>query len=549
MQFMQSKNRTQGSRAFERLIDPFVSGVYAGDPSTLSAEAATGRVQVLEKNAGSLVAGAIKLFQDRASKPAEPRDPRLPQVKGQTVGSFRKGLKQFSDALCEDVAKHGSPVRLNWKLTKLAYDKQTEMHVLDYDTPEGPKRLRSKALILTSPSYITAPLLKEVCSPAAEALEGIRYPRVAAVTVEYHKSAFREPAHGKGIVNGFGQLHPRSQGIRTLGTIYSSSLFPNRMPDDDKIMLLHYIGGARDPELFGGIQDLSEGQLVEATHKDTVETMLHSTEASRLPKALGVRVWDRAIPQLEVGHQKRLDTVKESLSAEGVKGVYLAGNYVGGVALGRCVEFGIEVAQEAGRHPFYIIMAETAAMFGMVFVAMTRTHRYHEHADGSANTGLQALPPKERHAEHLPRLRLASSGGGHCRTPSASFASQWALPDFICELQMPVGNAGLELRLPDPSGHCRTASASSRSQWATPDFIRELQMPVGTAGLEPRVPEASGHCRAAAASRRGQWALPDCNVYTSQKECQRECQRECQIECQRECQKECWKECQTIDAR
>lgn len=77
-----------------------------------------------------------------------------------------------------------------------------------------------------------------MCAPAAYALEGIRYPRVAAVTVEYPKSAFREPAHGKGIVNGFGQLHPRSQGIRTLGraasrwaphvagTIYSSSLFP-----------------------------------------------------------------------------------------------------------------------------------------------------------------------------------------------------------------------------------------------------------------------------------------------------------------------------------
>eukprot|EP00434_Breviolum_minutum_P027739 symbB.v1.2.024537.t1/scaffold2328.1/size82197/2 len=332
--------------AFERLIDPFVSGVYAGDPSTLSAEAATGRVQVLEKNAGSLVAGAIKLFQDRASKPSEPRDPRLPEVKGQTVGSFRNGLKQFSDALCDDVAKHGSPVRLNWKLTKLAYDKQTGVHVLDYDTPEGPKQLRSKSLILTAPSYVAAPLLKEVCSPAAEALEGIRYPRVAAVTVEYHRSAFREPAHGKGVVNGFGQLHPRSQGIRTLGTIYSSSLFPNRMPDDDKIMLLHYIGGARDPELFGGIEDLSEGQLVEATHKDTVQTMLHESEASRLPKALGVRVWDRAIPQLEVGHQKRLDTVKETLAAEGVKGVYLAGNYVGGVALGRCVEFGIEIAKE-----------------------------------------------------------------------------------------------------------------------------------------------------------------------------------------------------------
>lgn len=338
--------RNLGEEAFQRLIDPFVSGVYAGDPSTLSAEAATGRVQVLEKKAGSLVAGAIQLFQERGAEKKEPRDPRLPEVKGQTVGSFREGLKQFSDALCADIDSKGSPVQLNWKLKQLAFDDQSQVHVLDYDTPKGAVRLRSRSVVLTAPSYVTAELLRPVCAPAAETLSAIRYPRVAAVTVEYPRSAFREPAHGKGIVNGFGQLHPRTQGIRTLGTIYSSSLFPNRMPDDDKIMLLHYIGGARDPELYGGIQDLTEGELVEATHRDTVQTMLHPTEANNLPTALGVRVWDRAIPQLEIGHNKRLADVKESLADAGVKGMYLAGNYVGGVALGRCVEFGIEIANE-----------------------------------------------------------------------------------------------------------------------------------------------------------------------------------------------------------
>ncbi|CAE7357110.1 PPXI, partial [Symbiodinium natans] len=179
---------------------------------------------------------------------------------------------------CAVIGSKGSPVQLNWKLKKLAaappatgecsrdsvllpaelpkaFDEQSQVHVLDYDTPNGSVRLRSRAVVLTAPSYVTAELLRPVCAPAAETLSAIRYPRVAAVTVEYPRSAFREPAHGKGIVNGFGQLHPRTQGIRTLGTIYSSSLFPNRMPDDDKIMLLHYIGGARDPELFGGIQD------------------------------------------------------------------------------------------------------------------------------------------------------------------------------------------------------------------------------------------------------------------------------------------------------
>jgi len=341
--------RNLGEEAFERLIDPFVSGVYAGDPRTLSAEAATGRVQVLEKSAGSLVAGAIGLFQKRAEdeKTSPPRDPRLPEVKGQTVGSFRGGLKQFADALADHVGKGGAPVRLNWKLSKMEWDGASREHVLHYDTPEGPRLLRSRSIILTAPTHVTSKLLRPLSASAADALDEISYPRVAAVTVEYPRSAFREPEHGKGVVNGFGQLHPRSQGIRTLGTIYSSSLFPGREPDPDKIMLLHYIGGARDPELYGGIDSLTDDQIVEATHRDAIQTMLKPSAKDEFPNVLGVRVWPQAIPQLDVGHAKRLDIVKTGLQSEGVEGVFLAGNYTGGVALGRCVEYGLEIGKEA----------------------------------------------------------------------------------------------------------------------------------------------------------------------------------------------------------
>ena len=88
---------------------------------------------------------------------------------------------------------------------------------------------------------------------------------------------------------------------------------------------------------------------------------------------------------------------------------------------------------------------------------------------------------------------------------------QWALPDFICQLQIAVGTAGLHLPAPDRSGHCRTSTASSRSQWALPGFSSDFQIPVGTAGLQPRAPNPSGHCRTSAATSRSQWALPDCN--------------------------------------
>eukprot|EP00435_Cladocopium_sp_Y103_P003351 s4384_g1.t1 len=89
----------------------------------------------------------------------------------------------------------------------------------------------------------------------------------------------------------------------------------------------------------------------------------------------------------------------------------------------------------------------------------------------------------------------APDRSGHCRTSSASSTSQWALPDFKCELQIPVGTAGLQPRAPDSSGHCRASTASPRSQWALPDFDREPQIPVRTAGLRPRGPDRSGHCR------------------------------------------------------
>ncbi|KAJ4825572.1 Protoporphyrinogen oxidase 1, chloroplastic [Turnera subulata] len=327
--------RNLGAEVFERLIEPFCSGVYAGDPSKLSMKAAFGKVWKLEQTGGSIIGGTFKTIQERNKNPKPPRDPRLPKPKGQTVGSFRKGLAMLPDAIA---TRLGTNVKLSWKLsgiTKL----DDGRYSLTYETPEGLISLQSKSVVLTVPSYIASGLLHPLSATAADALSKFYYPPVAAVTVSYPKEAIREECLIDGELKGFGQLHPRSQGVETLGTIYSSSLFPNRAPPG-RILLLNYIGGATNT----GIVSKTQSELVQAVDRDLRKMLINPNTED--PLVLGVRVWPQAIPQFLVGHLDILETARNAIKDKGLQGLFLGGNYVSGVALGRCVEGAYEAAAE-----------------------------------------------------------------------------------------------------------------------------------------------------------------------------------------------------------
>ncbi|XP_078445112.1 flavin containing amine oxidoreductase family [Wolffia australiana] len=327
--------RNLGDEVFERLIEPFCSGVYAGDPSKLSMKAAFGKVWKLEQNGGSIIGGTVKAIQDRSKNPKPPRDPRLPTPKGQTVGSFSRGLATLPNAIA---ARLGDKVKLSWKLSgieKLAGGGYN----LTYCTPEGTVSVNTDCVVLTVPSYIASDLLRALSNEAAEALGKFYYPPVGAVTVSYPSDSIRSECLIDGQLKGFGQLHPRSQGVETLGTIYSSSLFPNRAPPG-RVLLLNYIGGATNT----GIVSKTEGQLVEAVDRDLRKMLIKGNAVE--PKVHGVRVWPRAIPQFLIGHVDLLDTATGALRRAGLEGLILGGNYVAGVALGRCVEGAYETASQ-----------------------------------------------------------------------------------------------------------------------------------------------------------------------------------------------------------
>ncbi len=319
-------SRLLGKQAVERLVAPFISGVYAGDPKRLSAKAAFAKIFRLEDSYNGLLAGAILSAKER--KAQKLNDPNLPKVKAGELGSFRQGIKMLPEAIAAKLRDQGTAVKQQWTLISL--EKQGEIYISKFDTPIGEETVRSRSVVLSTPAYVTAKLLQDYLPVASQALNEIFYPTVACVVMAYPKSEFAYD------MKGFGNLIPRTQGVRTLGTIWSSSLFAGRAPEGWQL-LLNFIGGTLDPALA----KLSEPEIIAAVHQDLKKTILRPDTKAE-PKAIAVHVWDKAIPQYEIGHLDRLATVEKELQKS--QGLYVSANFIGGVALGDCIKRSLQEA-------------------------------------------------------------------------------------------------------------------------------------------------------------------------------------------------------------
>ena len=128
-------------------------------------------------------------------------------------------------------------------------------------------------------------------------------------------------------VNGFGFLVPRAEKIRTLGTVFNSSLFPGRAPVGH-VELTSFIGGATDLDAI----QFSDAQLSRIAHNDNARLLGISGD----PVAIHITRWPRALPQYNLGHAHLIERVRTSLDATPC--LFLTGNYLEGPAVGRCLE-------------------------------------------------------------------------------------------------------------------------------------------------------------------------------------------------------------------
>jgi oxygen-dependent protoporphyrinogen oxidase len=324
--------RQLGSEVAERLVEPFTSGVYAGDPDQLSAVAAFPRVAGLEERYGSLFAGALQALRQRPQPSPVAIQP--PPKRGQ-LGNLRQGLQQLPEALAQ---KLGDSLRLGWRAVQLK--REGELYWVGFETPEGSRWAAARQVVLALPAYEAAALLQELNPPASQLLAEIPYPPVAVVALAYPQEALPQP------LRGFGHLIPRSQGLRTLGTIWASCLFPERAPQGYH-SFLSFLGGATDAALarqqgIPPIPALSPEERAQIAHAELSQVLLTRRVE---PIDLGERLWPRAIPQYTLGHRQRIAQVQAHLASQ-TPGIWVCANYLDGVALGDCVRRAEALAQQ-----------------------------------------------------------------------------------------------------------------------------------------------------------------------------------------------------------
>ncbi len=294
-------------------INPMIAGIFAGDPARLSVKHGFPKLHALEQRYGSLIKGQILGARERKRK-GEVSKQDAPKV------SFDEGLQVLTDTLREHL---GGAVRLNTPVTALTCEAPGVWRVTTA-TGEAPHR----AVLLAAPAY----RLAEIALAGGNGLDlrplgEIHYPPVASVVLGYRRQDVAHP------LDGFGVLVPEVEGYRILGTLFSSSLFPNRAPTGH-VLLTSYVGGMRAPELATRPED----ELVRITAEDLAELV----GARGQPTFQHVRVYPRAIPQYELGYG-RFKAHMEQLETK-MPGLFLAGHYRNGISLADSILAGDDVA-------------------------------------------------------------------------------------------------------------------------------------------------------------------------------------------------------------
>ncbi len=303
--------RRLGQEFLDYAINPFVAGVYAGNPEDLSVKSSFPKLYELEEKYGGLIVGTVKSIKERRQRAEKSKQ-------SARMFSFAEGMQKLPNAIASYL---GDRVHTFCDVTSI--EKNGNGFKIKYNNAGHLKEIDCDILLSTIPAYTAAELFKSWDEKLTEHFNAVYYPPVLALMLGYNKESIRQS------LDGFGFLVPAKERRSFLGAIWSSVIFPNRA-DDDKAAFTLFVGGARDPE----VGNIDKEVLIRKVRGE-FEKIMGITED---PVYIGYKYWTRSIPQYNIGyieHERYFDEFEKNNP-----GLYLSGNYRGGISIGDCLKNG-----------------------------------------------------------------------------------------------------------------------------------------------------------------------------------------------------------------
>ncbi len=311
--------RRLGRAAYENLIEPLMSGIYAGDGDRLSLQATFPYLRDLELKEGGLIKGALAFRRQRAQKGGAP----APGSRSIFMTPIT-GLAEIVETLTEVLEDAGVSLVLNATVTRLDHTPDGRWQI---ELENGEKSV-SDGVILATPAFVAGLLLEKEAPELAAVLGEIEYVSTSTVTMAFKESDLPRP------LDGYGYVIPRREGRKALACTWTSTKFPHRAPDGYALLRV-FIGRAGQEEDIAW----TEESLAEIARDELSLTLGITAE----PLITRVFLWEKAMPQYNLGHPGRLDRITHSLAEK--TGLALAGNGYGGIGIPDCIRSG-ELAAE-----------------------------------------------------------------------------------------------------------------------------------------------------------------------------------------------------------
>lgn len=309
--------RRLGREALERIIEPLMTGIYAGDADQLSIRATFPRFPDMEREHGSLVRSMLGARRRQQASGMGEIARWTPFV------TLQGGLSELVQALTGRLS--AVTVRLGRRVTAVRSCGTAQGYEV---LVEGEEPLKADAVVLATPAFGAAGLLEPLDATVAGMLGAIPYASTATVTLGFRRAGFSHD------LDGYGFVIPRIEGRALLASTWSSSKWSHRAPAGS-VLIRAYLGGAgREAAL-----ERSDRELVELARAD----LRHVMGVTEEPVMARVFRWPRAMPQYLVGHLDRLAAIEERLAR--LPGVFVAGAAYRGVGIPDCIRDGLDSAE------------------------------------------------------------------------------------------------------------------------------------------------------------------------------------------------------------